>query len=89
MTFQYIAECYREDPESYNNEIHQLEGLRAAAVRPAVDLTGIAALKRYFCQLRGLQSRFPMSKGQPVAVSFAWYYLTFKLSIFSYLLLKL
>ncbi|XP_077296502.1 tyrosine-protein phosphatase non-receptor type protein myopic isoform X2 [Arctopsyche grandis] len=69
---QYIAVCYREDSESYNNEIHQLEGLRSVAVRPAIDLTGTAALKRYFCQLRGLQSRFPMSKGQPVAVAFAW-----------------
>lgn len=72
LSLQYIAECYREDPESYNNEIHQLEGLRSAAVRPAIDKTGLVALKRYFCQLRGLQSRFPMAKGQPAAVTFAW-----------------
>lgn len=69
---QYIAEAYREDAESYNNEIHQLEGLRSAAVRPSTDITGCAALKRYFCQLRSLQSRFPMAKGHPAAVTFAW-----------------
>ncbi|XP_028169896.1 tyrosine-protein phosphatase non-receptor type 23 [Ostrinia furnacalis] len=69
---QYIAEAYREDPESYSNEIHQLEGLRSAAVRPSLDSAGLSALVRYFCQLRALQSRFPMVKGQPVACSFAW-----------------
>ncbi|KAL0895130.1 hypothetical protein ABMA27_013582 [Loxostege sticticalis] len=69
---QYIAEAYREDPESYSNEIHQLEGLRSAAVRPSLDSAGLSALVRYFCQLRALQSRFPMVKGQPVACTFAW-----------------
>lgn len=69
---QYIGEAYREDPDSYNNEIHQLEGLRSAAVRPTIDLAGLSALNRYFCQLRAMQSRFPMGKGQPVACSFNW-----------------
>ncbi|XP_075992722.1 tyrosine-protein phosphatase non-receptor type protein myopic isoform X2 [Anticarsia gemmatalis] len=69
---QYIAEAYREDPDSYSNEIHQLEGLRSAAVRPTIDAAGLSALTRYFCQLRAMQSRFPMSKGQPAACSFSW-----------------
>uniref|UniRef100_A0A2A4JAU3 Tyrosine-protein phosphatase non-receptor type 23 n=1 Tax=Heliothis virescens TaxID=7102 RepID=A0A2A4JAU3_HELVI len=69
---QYIAEAYREDPDSYSNEIHQLEGLRSAAVRPTIDSVGLSALIRYFCQLRSLQSRFPMAKGQPAACSFSW-----------------
>ncbi|XP_059058125.1 tyrosine-protein phosphatase non-receptor type 23 [Achroia grisella] len=69
---QYIAEAYREDPDSYGNEIHQLEGLRSAAVRPTTDSAGITALVRYFCQLRAIQSRFPMAKGQPAACTFAW-----------------
>ncbi|XP_047514216.1 tyrosine-protein phosphatase non-receptor type 23 isoform X2 [Pieris napi] len=69
---QYIAEVYREDPESYANEMHQLEGLRSAAVRPTVDSAGLKALNRYFCQLRAMQSRFPMAKGQPAACMFVW-----------------
>ncbi|CAG4976183.1 unnamed protein product [Parnassius apollo] len=69
---QYIAEAYREDPDSYGNEIHQLEGLRSAAVRATVDAAGLSALNRYFCQLRAMQSRFPMAKGQPVACTFVW-----------------
>ncbi|XP_052758573.1 tyrosine-protein phosphatase non-receptor type 23 [Galleria mellonella] len=69
---QYISEAYREDPDSYSNEIHQLEGLRSAAVRPTTDSAGLSALIRYFCQLRAIQSRFPMAKGQPVACTFAW-----------------
>ncbi|KAJ2953915.1 hypothetical protein O0L34_g1550 [Tuta absoluta] len=69
---QYIAEAYREDPDNYGNEIHKLEGLRSTAVRPTIDSAGLSALNRYFCQLRCLQSRFPMAKGQPAAVSFSW-----------------
>ncbi|KPJ07130.1 Tyrosine-protein phosphatase non-receptor type 23 [Papilio machaon] len=69
---QYIAEAYREDPDSYANEIHQLEGLRSAAVRATIDAAGLSSLNRYFCQLRAMQSRFPMAKGQPVACTFAW-----------------
>ncbi|XP_049883447.1 tyrosine-protein phosphatase non-receptor type 23 [Pectinophora gossypiella] len=69
---QYIAEAYREDPDSYGNEIHQLEGLRSTAVRPSIDSAGLSTLSRYFCQLRSMQSRFPMAKGQPAACSFAW-----------------
>lgn len=70
---QYIAEFYHEDPESYNNEFHALEGLRAVAVRPAKDVTGCSVLKRYYAQLHALQGRFPMEKGQPMAISFTWY----------------
>ncbi|KAJ0182115.1 hypothetical protein K1T71_002837 [Dendrolimus kikuchii] len=69
---QYIAEAYREDPDSYSNEIHQLESLRSAAVRPTSDSTGLSAMIKYFCQLKAIQSRFPMVKGQPVAVTFTW-----------------
>ncbi|XP_030024253.2 tyrosine-protein phosphatase non-receptor type 23 [Manduca sexta] len=69
---QYIAEVYKEEPDTYNNEIHQLECLRSAAVRATMDDAGLSALTRYFCQLRALQSRFPMGKGQPAACSFAW-----------------
>lgn len=63
---------YREDPESYGNEMHQLEGLRSAAVRPTIDVAGLKALNRYFCQLRAMQSRFPMGKGQSAACTFVW-----------------
>ncbi|GBP56767.1 Tyrosine-protein phosphatase non-receptor type 23, partial [Eumeta japonica] len=69
---QYIKEAYREDPDSYGNEIHQLEGLRSAAVRSTLDSSGLNALYKYYCQLRAIQSRFPMAKGQPVAIPFAW-----------------
>lgn len=70
---QYIQEFYNDDPESYNNEIHQLESLRSMAVRPPVDMAGCALLKKYYCQLHFLQSRFPMYKEGPAAVRFIWY----------------
>ncbi|XP_029156737.1 tyrosine-protein phosphatase non-receptor type 23 [Nylanderia fulva] len=69
---QYIRDFYNEDPESYNNEIHQLESLRSMAVRPPVDTAGCVLLKKYYCQLHFLQSRFPMGKDGPAAVTFTW-----------------
>ncbi|XP_046426773.1 tyrosine-protein phosphatase non-receptor type 23 isoform X1 [Neodiprion fabricii] len=69
---QYIRDFYNEDPESYNNEIHQLESLRATAVRPPIDVTGCNLLKKYYCQVHFLQSRFPMGHDGAAAVTFTW-----------------
>ncbi|XP_076291902.1 tyrosine-protein phosphatase non-receptor type protein myopic isoform X2 [Lasioglossum baleicum] len=69
---QYILDFYNEDPESYTNEIHQLESLRAMAIRPPVDMAGCLLLKKYYCQLHFLQSRFPMGKDGVAAVTFTW-----------------
>ncbi|GLH05002.1 Tyrosine-protein phosphatase non-receptor type 61F [Gryllus bimaculatus] len=69
---QYIRDFYHEDPEMYSNEIHALEGLRASAVCAVRDVTGCSTLKRYYCQLHFLQSRFPMHRDGAAAVSFTW-----------------
>lgn len=70
---QYIRDFYNEDAESYANEVHQLESLRTMAVRPPIDMTGCVLLKKYYCQLHFLQSRFPMNKDGAAAVTFTWY----------------
>ncbi|KAJ8972454.1 hypothetical protein NQ317_017454 [Molorchus minor] len=67
---QYIAAFYNEDPDSYSTEIHNLEQLRAIAVRPTMDINGVQLLKKYYCQLHFLKSRFPMEEGQDAAVQF-------------------
>ncbi|XP_011149397.1 tyrosine-protein phosphatase non-receptor type 23 [Harpegnathos saltator] len=69
---QYIRDFYNEDAESYTNEIHQLESLRAMAIRPPIDMAGCVLLKKYYCQLQFLQSRFPMGKDGVAAVTFTW-----------------
>ncbi|XP_054011756.1 tyrosine-protein phosphatase non-receptor type 23 isoform X1 [Hylaeus anthracinus] len=69
---QYIRDFYNEDAESYSNEIYQLESLRAMAVRPPIDMAGCLLLKKYYCQLHFLQSRFPMGKDGTAAVTFTW-----------------
>ncbi|KAK4879126.1 hypothetical protein RN001_007272 [Aquatica leii] len=69
---QYISSFYHEDPESYNNEIHTLETLRAGAVRPVIDISGCQMLKKYYCQLHFLKSRFPMEDGNACSVYFSW-----------------
>lgn len=72
FTHQYIRDFYHEDPESYSGEIHKLEALRATAVHPANDVTGCSVLKKYYCQLHFLQSRFPMGKDGAASVNFSW-----------------
>ncbi|XP_065163635.1 LOW QUALITY PROTEIN: tyrosine-protein phosphatase non-receptor type 23 [Atheta coriaria] len=68
----YIASFYQEDPESYNNEIRTLEGLRAQAVWPSIDINSCQIMKKYYCQLHFLKSRFPMEENQISSVFFAW-----------------
>ncbi|XP_043273287.1 tyrosine-protein phosphatase non-receptor type 23 isoform X2 [Venturia canescens] len=69
---QYIRDFYNEDPESYSNEIHQLEKLRAMVVRPSIAVTDCTLLQKYYCQLHFLQSRFPMGADEAAAVTFTW-----------------
>nr|CAH7727131.1 unnamed protein product [Callosobruchus chinensis] len=69
---QYIAAFYNEDPDSYITEIRSLELLRSSAVRPTMDVTGVQTLKKYYCQLHFLKSRFPMEENQDAAVQFSW-----------------
>lgn len=72
ISFQYIASFYHEDPESYNEQVHNLDALRGIATRPAIDVNGCQLLKKYYCQLHFLKSRFPMEEGQPCATTFFW-----------------
>lgn len=69
---QYICDFYNKDPATFTHEIHQLESLRAVAVRPPIDVAGCSLLKRYYCQLHFLHSRFPMGKDGIAAVTFTW-----------------
>uniref|UniRef100_A0A131YR60 Tyrosine protein phosphatase non receptor type 23 n=1 Tax=Rhipicephalus appendiculatus TaxID=34631 RepID=A0A131YR60_RHIAP len=69
---KYIAEHYLEDPDSYNNEIRELEALRMAAIKVSRDFTGCSVLKRYYSQLLCLQSRFPMTDEGAACVPFMW-----------------
>lgn len=43
------------------------------AIRPPIDMAGCVLLKKYYCQLHFLQSRFPMGKDGVAAVTFIWY----------------
>ncbi|KAK7056558.1 Tyrosine-protein phosphatase non-receptor type 23 [Halocaridina rubra] len=70
---QYIRDHYNEDPDNYSTEIHELEGLRAGAIHAPRDFTGCSTLKRYYCQLHFLLSRFPLSENSSLAITFNWY----------------
>lgn len=69
--FQYIAEYYQENPDSFSKEIYELETLRAAAYNPSIDENGYNLIKRYYCQLHSLQNRFPIENDRNL-VNFSW-----------------
>ncbi|XP_042207473.1 tyrosine-protein phosphatase non-receptor type 23-like [Homarus americanus] len=69
----YIRDHYNEDPESYSTEIHELEALRAGATHVPHDFTGCSTLKKYYCQLHFLLSRFPLTDNPAISVTFNWY----------------
>uniref|UniRef100_V5H838 Putative tyrosine-protein phosphatase non-receptor type 23 n=2 Tax=Ixodes ricinus TaxID=34613 RepID=V5H838_IXORI len=69
---KYIAEHYHEDPDSYTNELKDLEALRLAACNAPRTFTGCSTLKRYYSQLLCLQTRFPMTDEGPACVPFMW-----------------
>ncbi|XP_030747813.1 tyrosine-protein phosphatase non-receptor type 23 [Sitophilus oryzae] len=68
----YIANFYNEDPESYTAEINQIDTLRASITHPSPDVSGVQLLKKYYCQLHFLKSRFPMELNQPCFIEFEW-----------------
>jgi len=73
LFYQFISVQYGESPDSYSKEINELESLRASAIHATRDYSGCATLKKYYCQLHFLKSRFPMTEGSPIAVNFSWY----------------
>lgn len=74
LSLQYIQLGYHEDPEKYSLEIHNLESLRAMAVHPQHNVDGVSILKKYFCQLTFLRSRFPLTRdGGPIRINFSWW----------------
>ncbi|XP_066141791.1 tyrosine-protein phosphatase non-receptor type 23 [Euwallacea fornicatus] len=68
----YIASFYNEDPDGYTREINKLDTLRVSATHPSADILGLQALKKYYCQLHFLKSRFPMDPGQLCFIEFEW-----------------
>lgn len=54
-----IKANFAEDPETFNREIEEIGNLRTkSCIVPAADFEGIKALKKYYCQLHFIQSRF-------------------------------
>jgi tyrosine-protein phosphatase non-receptor type 23 len=67
-----ISSHYDESPESFSNEIHQLEQLRESALKPTRDYTGCNILRRYYAQIHLLKSRFPVEAVGPLPIDFSW-----------------
>lgn len=69
---KYITGYYHEDASTYHTEIQALDTLRISAVWPSNDINSCQAMKKYFCQLHYMKSRFPMDANQPVSLQFSW-----------------
>lgn len=72
LLFQQIREHFNEDPNSYANEIKELETLRASACHPPQDFSGCSLLKKYYCQLLFLQNRFTFEESGRDEIYFTW-----------------
>jgi len=66
-----IRNSFGEDPETFSNEIRELESLRAnSCIRISESIDGVATLKKYYCQLNFLKSRFKIGSDGPF--QFSW-----------------
>ena len=66
---------YQEDPDSFSKELSEVGTLRSnACIRPTQDFGGIAAVKKYYCQLNFLQNRFKIRGGTEDGIfAFPWF----------------
>ena len=59
MTFMLLQTHYQEDPDTFTKELEGIGNLRTkSCIVPKADIEGIAALKKYYCQLHFIQTRF-------------------------------
>ena len=67
----FIQTKFGEEPDSFANEIRELEVLRAnSCIRISESIDGAATLKKYYCQLNFLKSRFKIGGDGPF--QFTW-----------------
>ncbi|XP_047736365.1 tyrosine-protein phosphatase non-receptor type 23 isoform X2 [Hyalella azteca] len=71
---KYIREHYNEDPSSYTSEIQELEQLRSSITFARRDFEYCNSLRKYFCQLRFLLSRFPISQPETDSLNITFYW---------------
>jgi len=58
----------------FSKEIGEFETLRAnACIRITNNISGIAAIKKYFCQLHFFQNRFKIRLAETGPITFSWY----------------
>ena len=54
----YIKHVYCENPEKFETDIENLQGLRNSATSNEIHSRQVTALLRYYCQLCDLQKKF-------------------------------
>jgi tyrosine-protein phosphatase non-receptor type 23 len=67
-----IGAHYEENPDTFSDEIRQLDQLREHSTKPTRDYNGCSVLRRYFAQLHLLRARFPPETVGQIPVDFAW-----------------
>ncbi|RKO88487.1 BRO1-like domain-containing protein [Blyttiomyces helicus] len=58
----YIADSYAEDPDSYIDDLRNLDGLRGDIVVPDAHPASLNKLLKYYGQLVYLGSKFPIDE---------------------------
>uniref|UniRef100_A0AC35TU37 BRO1 domain-containing protein n=1 Tax=Rhabditophanes sp. KR3021 TaxID=114890 RepID=A0AC35TU37_9BILA len=69
---EYILLHYQNDPDKFEDAIDEIVRIRNNLSNVTPDMEQILILKRYYAQMRFMKNRFPMEKGEPLAVPLLW-----------------
>ncbi|CEF65337.1 Tyrosine-protein phosphatase non-receptor type 23 [Strongyloides ratti] len=69
---EYILIHYQNDPHKFENGLNELKNMRRQFKNFQCDIEQLLIMKRYYCQMTLMKNRFPMEKGDEMAISFAW-----------------
>uniref|UniRef100_A0A0N4ZNS4 NAD(P)H-hydrate epimerase n=1 Tax=Parastrongyloides trichosuri TaxID=131310 RepID=A0A0N4ZNS4_PARTI len=69
---EYILIHYQNDPCKFEKGLNEIEDMRKQFKGLVCDMEQILLMKRYYSQMVLMKSRFPMEKGEELAIPFTW-----------------
>uniref|UniRef100_A0A0K0G1R9 Tyrosine-protein phosphatase non-receptor type 23 (inferred by orthology to a human protein) n=1 Tax=Strongyloides venezuelensis TaxID=75913 RepID=A0A0K0G1R9_STRVS len=69
---EYILIHYQNDPQKFEGSINELQNMREHFKNFQCDMEQVLVMKRYYCQMALMKNRFPMERGDEMAIPFTW-----------------
>uniref|UniRef100_A0AAF5D950 BRO1 domain-containing protein n=1 Tax=Strongyloides stercoralis TaxID=6248 RepID=A0AAF5D950_STRER len=69
---EYILIYYQNDPHKFESGLDELQNMRRQFKNFQCDIEQVLVMKRYYCQMALMKNRFPMEKGDELAIPFTW-----------------